>query len=640
MMTHRKLLFWTFILLLCLIALPVRAQLVNPAATLEARQLKSFLDSVYGKKIISGHMDDSYLAYIQQNTGGKSPALMGYDFNGVLPRQSGNSDTEKAIAWVKQQGGIAQFQWHWVSPDGNGDFYTRNFNLAAALANPGGSSYKNLISDMDVVAGKLKILQDNGVPILWRPLHEAEGEWFWWGMSGGDACKALYRLMYDRFTHYHKLNNLIWVWNSYGTTRENWYPGDDVVDIIAYDYPDYSANGSWKQYQQMFGTRGKPFAIGENDKLPDPAIMTTQPWLYFMTWSYFIQEPTQTNGRNTRDWLYKVFNDPRVLTLADLQKGPKADAGIGRTLLDSDGNGFESVTLDGSGSSTDSGTITSYVWSENDSVLATGARAVLSLKSGIHTIILTITTSTNETKSASVVITVLTVSLSYKKKVAVSSTELNHGNVAANAVDANPATRWSSLYEDPQWYQIDLGKRYTIVKVVLNWEVAAAKEYRLEVSEDGTNWTTIASKGEMPKGARIDTLNNLGGSGRYIRMYGTARTTTYGYSLYEFEVYDDKWGQTSQTLPAGTTLLQNYPNPFNPATTISFYLKEAGQVKLELFNALGQWVATLADRQMGAGMQAIPFSGGGLAAGVYFYRLEVTTNGEKINESRKMLLIR
>ena len=630
-----------FILLLLLLAgaLPLRAQLVNPDATLETRELKAFLDSVYGKKIIAGHMDDNYLAYIQQNTGGKSPALMGYDFDGVLPRQSGKNDTEKAIKWVKEQGGIAQFQWHWVSPDGNGDYYTKNFNLAAALANPSGSSYKNIISDMDVVAGEIKRLQDNGVPILWRPLHEAEGAWFWWGMSGGEACKKLYRLMYDRYTRHHKLNNLIWVWNSYGATRENWYPGDDVVDIIAYDYPDYSVNGSWRQYQQMFGTRGKSFAIGENDKLPDPALFASQPWLYFMTWSYFIQEPSQTNGKNSKEWLYKVFNDPRVLTLVDIQKGLRADAGVSRTLLDRDGSGDELVTLDGSASRSDTGAITSYAWSENDSLIATGIKPTLLLKSGVHTIILTITTSTGEHESASVVITVRTVSLSYGKKVTASSTEANHGNIPAYAVDANPATRWSSVYQDPQWFQVDLGKRYILVKVVLNWEVAAARDYRLELSDDAAAWTIAVEKIDMPAGARIDTLDLPSLAGRHVRIYGTRRTTTYGYSLYEFEVYDENWGR-AQALPDKSTLLQNYPNPFNPSTTINFYLEEAGHARLEVFNGCGQRVAILIDRELGAGMQSLPFSGHGLAAGIYFSRLTLTTTGGKRNTSvKKMALI-
>ena len=122
------------VLVVLLLTVPALfAQLVNPNASLETRQLKTCLDSVYGKRIIAGQMDDGYLSNIRQHTGGKSPALMGYDLNGICPTQAGNHDAEKAINWVKNDGGIAQFQWHWISPNGDGDFYTKNFNLATLI---------------------------------------------------------------------------------------------------------------------------------------------------------------------------------------------------------------------------------------------------------------------------------------------------------------------------------------------------------------------------------------------------------------------------------------------------------------------------------------------------------------------------
>lgn len=519
-----------FFLLFCVSHL--QAQLVNPNATPAAIELKQLLDSVYGQKIISGQCDDSYLQYIQEVTGGKSPAIMGYDFNGICPSQGGNNDANKAINWVNNMGGIAQFQWHWISPNADGDWTTHNFNLGDALADTAGLSYHNLIRDIDLVSAEMKIMQDSGIAVLWRPLHEAEGQWFWWGYSGGDACKQLYRLMYDRMVNHHQLNNLIWIWNSYGTDKQNWYPGNDVVDIIAWDYPTYSgSNSSWNQYQNLFGTNGKPFGIGEDGKLTDPEILATQPWLYFLTWAYMIKD------KNTADWVNQVYNDSRVLTLDDLVPGPKAKAGRGQLVFDFDGDSFETVSLDGSASSTDTGTIISYIWTENGIELANGVKPTVSLSIGTHTIRLTITTSTGATADGNVVITVKMPSLSLNKPAVASATEANLGNVVANAVDGNAATRWSSTYSDPQWYRIDLGKQYDITRVVLSWEVASAKEYKIEVSDDAVSWKSIASKTDMPSGARIDELSNLSGQGRYIRMFGTKRNTTYGYSLYEFEVY-------------------------------------------------------------------------------------------------------
>jgi hypothetical protein len=523
------------------------AQLYNPDSTAAGNKatLLKFLNEVYGKKIISGQMDDKYLNYIIETTGGKSPAMLGYDFNGICPSQGGNNDAAKAINWVKNKGGIAQFQWHWISPNADGDFYSSNFKLGAALNDTNSTSYKNMIRDIDLVAGEMKKMKDAGVPILWRPVHEAEGKWFWWGYSGGDACKKLYRLMHDRMVNKFKLDNLIWVWTSYGTTKENWYPGDDVVDMIVWDYPDYNqSTGSWSQYQNMFGTKGKMFGIGEDGKLTDPAILATQGWLYFLTWAYMVQDPSVKDGKNPKEWLKQVYNDPRVITLDDLTPGPKASAGPGQLIFDTDENGTETVKLDGSGSKTDEGTITSFVWSKNGVEFASGVSPTVTLPLGVHTIQLTITTSINLTKSALVVITIKTPSISLKKVYQVSSTEANLGNIAPNAIDGNVSTRWSSAYSDPQWYQIDLGKIYNISQVVIFWEDASAKNYTLEVSDDGTTWRTIATKSNMPKGARTDDLKELSGSGRYIRMYGTERTTTWGYSIFEFEVYGTESGTT------------------------------------------------------------------------------------------------
>jgi fibronectin type 3 domain-containing protein len=105
---------------------------------------------------------------------------------------------------------------------------------------------------------------------------------------------------------------------------------------------------------------------------------------------------------------------------------------------------------------------------------------------------------------------------------------------ASNAVDGSTTTRWSSASSDPQWLQVDLGAVHTISKVVLNWEAAYATAFQVQTSNDGTTWTTIYSATAATGG--VQTLQ-VTGSGRYVRMYGTARATGYGYSLWEFQVY-------------------------------------------------------------------------------------------------------
>ena len=128
--------------------------------------------------------------------------------------------------------------------------------------------------------------------------------------------------------------------------------------------------------------------------------------------------------------------------------------------------------------------------------------------------------------------------------------------VPANAVDGNATTRWGSAFSDPQWIKIDLGSTQAISSVKLVWEAASAKNYTIDVSNDNTTWSTIATKTNMASGARTDNLTGLSGSGRYIRMNGTARTTAYGYSLFSFEVYGGE--NTLQTRTDYYAMVLNY----------------------------------------------------------------------------------
>ncbi|MBM9505261.1 discoidin domain-containing protein [Actinacidiphila acididurans] len=123
--------------------------------------------------------------------------------------------------------------------------------------------------------------------------------------------------------------------------------------------------------------------------------------------------------------------------------------------------------------------------------------------------------------------------LSQGRPATASSTE-NAGTPASAAVDGNTGTRWSSAASDPQWLQVDLGASATVSQVVLNWETAYATAFQIQVSSDASTWTSVYSTTTGTGGTQ--TLN-VSGTGRYVRMYGTARATGYGYSLWEFQVY-------------------------------------------------------------------------------------------------------
>lgn len=272
------------------IAAPVKPpkKLVDAKATPSTKALFSFLVDQYGSKVISGQQDD--VEYILEKTG-KEPAVGSFDLmeyspsrvqRGVTPQRS----SEACIAWAKKgEGrGIVSLLWHWNAPmdliDEEPDklwwsgFYTRatTFDLAAVLADKQGERYQLLLRDIDVIAGELKKFQTADVPVLWRPLHETPGSWFWWGATGPEPFKELWRLLHDRLTNHHQLHNLIWVYAGTDTIHADWYPGDAYVDIVGLDiYTDASASlsGNWRNTLTRFNGK-KMVALTETGHLPDP----------------------------------------------------------------------------------------------------------------------------------------------------------------------------------------------------------------------------------------------------------------------------------------------------------------------------------------------------------------------------------
>ncbi|MEU8559994.1 discoidin domain-containing protein [Streptomyces cyaneofuscatus] len=151
--------------------------------------------------------------------------------------------------------------------------------------------------------------------------------------------------------------------------------------------------------------------------------------------------------------------------------------------------------------------------------------------------------------------------LSQGKPVTASSEE-NYGTPATAAVDGNANTRWSSAASDPQWIRVDLGATTRLSQVVLDWETAYGKGYRIELSTNGSTWSTAYQTTTGDGGT--DTLD-ISGEARYVRVYGTARGTGYGFSLWEFKVYGESGGTGGPQLPGGGDLGPNV-HVFDPST--------------------------------------------------------------------------
>lgn len=342
---------------------------VTPQASPETRRLLKYLKSVYGEKVLSGQYVNEYddfslpkfradpddgnspptvfksneLQAIHSVTG-KYPAVLGLDMSGV---ECGArcSSIEQALEW-NEAGGVVTMCWHWQVDNFDGKpraFYTdyTDFDLGKVLADKSSKQYLGLLNDIDILCGQFKILQKAGVPILWRPLHEASGGWFWWGASGPDAFRELWDLLYDRMTNTHGLNNLIWVYN--GLTSD-WYVGDGKCDLIGDDI--YHNEGGRKAYlkdpadvkrfaQNYRISKNKLIAMSENDFVPnaDAMFAANARWSFFCTWcrefvclyaedeqgnSYLT--PKYSEKCSTAGELKALYNDARVLTLEDLRQ--------------------------------------------------------------------------------------------------------------------------------------------------------------------------------------------------------------------------------------------------------------------------------------------------------------------------------
>lgn len=296
----------------------VENYLSNPNATHEARVLYNYIRENNGNHIISGQQESTWMGspeyemdYIKEVTG-KLPAIRGLDyinedFDGV---------TSRSIEWW-EKGGIVSICWHWGTPP-NGVGYESSkdtIDLNEALTK-GTDLYNGMIAQMDRVAEELLKLQEAGVPVLWRPFHEFDGAWFWWGKGGPEAFKELWRLMYDRYTNHFGLNNLIWVLGYSHETKDGWYPGREYIDIAGADnYAKGTQIAAYTKVKKYVDDPEVPLAYHECGPLakPDDLIARDVRWVWFLTW-----HTTHIKEQNTADEVNEVYNHPYVITFDDL----------------------------------------------------------------------------------------------------------------------------------------------------------------------------------------------------------------------------------------------------------------------------------------------------------------------------------
>lgn len=304
---------------------------VNLNASPEAKALLSYLYSLKGKSILSAqHNYPSPKEYTRSTDSifsmtGKVPAIWGTDISDL-----DQSLVDEAIRQYRN-GCIITLMYHQVKPfDHDSLGFSRSVKGMVTdeqweqIVTPGTAYHQMWLDKIDARAELLKKLCDVNIPVLWRPYHEMNGMWFWYGnRPGKDGIQKLWKMMYDRFVNYHQLNNLIWVWNTNAPrdwkddqayAYELFYPGAEYVDILAADI--YKNDYKQAHHDQLVKLgKGKLIALGEVGDLPTPEILEQQPqWSWFMCWAHFPWT------HNTHEKVNALYNSPRVLTLDEVEK--------------------------------------------------------------------------------------------------------------------------------------------------------------------------------------------------------------------------------------------------------------------------------------------------------------------------------
>lgn len=324
----------------------VTSSLVNRNATANTKKLYSFLKDSYGKYVITGQQCDGGINGNEfkaiKNLTGDYPALLGLDMMDYTPSRTAlgasSSAVEKAIEFANK-GGIVTFCWHWNAPteylnstanssDGWwGGFYTQSskFDIAKVMNGQDAKGKKLLDRDIKEIAKQLKRLEKAGVPVIWRPLHEGSGGWFWWGAKGSDAYKKLWKYLYKELTNTYGCNNLIWVYNGQSA---DWYPGDEYVDIVGEDiYPGnhvYDPQVSRFRQAINYGSKTKITALTENGCIfdIDSAVSINALWSWFMTWGgeFTVNGSNYSEKYTEKSVIQKMYASKYSLTLGTLPK--------------------------------------------------------------------------------------------------------------------------------------------------------------------------------------------------------------------------------------------------------------------------------------------------------------------------------
>lgn len=350
--------------------------LIDTAATAETVALWNYLKSVYGQKMLTGCWTESQFGGNDnvEKCSGETPAIWGQDMNSWYRNRTEQNwiNTWKTniqgFKTAHKRGQILQVNWHWQMPsskvngaytrdawgrDASGNVQMMTVQQWNDIITPGTALYNTMIEDVDyhVINFLKKIVDDKGkpIPIIFRPLHEIDGGWFWWTCTTDPTKTAeLFKILKERIMNYHGVHNLIWVYNpgvvcngcgsppyqeSELPRRKLFYPGDEFCDITGIDLYEYDPvergtfSNTGKTYRDSWNMMksiapSKMVALCESEGMPDAEKCFTDPdyapWLYCLPW--FSDKYTDNISGENRDlcsWNKIQFKSPYIINAGD-----------------------------------------------------------------------------------------------------------------------------------------------------------------------------------------------------------------------------------------------------------------------------------------------------------------------------------
>lgn len=333
------------------ISYDANSELSNKNAGASAKAIMDRLTECYGKYIMTGQYaegnDNSELDLIYTVTG-KYPVIRFTNFSVDKGSFDESFARIEACAEWSRNGGISGVSWYWSSPSEKSSIKTAesDFDLSKAVTDKDiamltqeeirglygegklSEQTYSLILDIDSMAGQLTSLKNKGVPVLWRPLPEGSGDWYWWGASGPEAYKWLWELLYKRLTNYFELDNLIWIWNG---QSESTLVDSSTYDIAAVDLYVSGGRDYGDRFYEHFGglqnTVGKDklIAISECGSVPDidSSFRDNSVWSFFGLWSgEYIKDAKggYSDKYTSKQSLIRLYNSTGALTLDEYKE--------------------------------------------------------------------------------------------------------------------------------------------------------------------------------------------------------------------------------------------------------------------------------------------------------------------------------